>query len=119
MSITITITGSHLDCFTAVELSLASTDAAIQIGRVFERPDGWKCELFADDASRVVPLEELVSHLQKAKEALVPYINRTGVNPPSGLTPATLSFVADDESRWHGDGYEGRMVGSMGSWGFR
>jgi len=92
MSLTITITGNHLDCFTAAELSLVSTDTEIQIGRVFERPDGWKCELFANAAPRVLPLDELVSHLQMAKEALVPYVNRTGVNPPSGLTPVTLSL---------------------------
>jgi hypothetical protein len=59
---------------------------------VFERPDGWRIELFADDAPLDVPLDEFVGHLQKAKEALLPYINRIGTNPPSGLTPAAMSL---------------------------
>jgi hypothetical protein len=108
MSFKITVTGSHLDGFAAAELSWASPNTEVQIGRVFERPDGWKIELFADEAPLDVPLDEFVGHLQKAKEALLPYINRIGANPPSGCPVV----VADDEGRWHGNGYENRMVRS-------
>jgi hypothetical protein len=67
MSFKITVTGSHLDGFAAAELSWASPNTEVQIGRVFERPDGWKIELFADEAPLDVPLDEFVGHLQKAK----------------------------------------------------
>src|SRR5690349_2765768 len=109
MGFAITITGSHLDGFTAAELSWTTADGEWLLGRVYERPEGWAVEIFSDEVSREVPLEALVVHLEKAREALLPYVNRVGLNPPDGLTPAGISLWLMTKSN-------GTAMGSQVKW---
>jgi hypothetical protein len=92
LRIEITITGNPVDGFTAAELSCITGHERRFVGRVFEREHGWHYEIVSTVSSLGISLERLVSEIDKAKEALRPYVNRMGVNPPPGLTMAEFSL---------------------------
>jgi hypothetical protein len=93
VKIEITVTANSVDGFTAAELTCISGDERHFLGRVFEREDGWHYETVMNENSFGILLEPLASDIDKAKEALRPYVNRMGVNPPPGLTMAEFSLL--------------------------
>jgi hypothetical protein len=60
------------------------------VANVYERPDGWKIDLF--QSPQGLDLEECLGAIAFAKERLLEYVNRKGENPPEGLSPAGLSL---------------------------
>jgi hypothetical protein len=60
------------------------------VANVYERPDGWKIDLF--QSPRGMDLEECLRAIASAKERLREYVNRRGEDPPEGLTAAGLSL---------------------------
>jgi hypothetical protein len=86
LRVEITITGSHLDGFTAAELWCITEDEEHFIGRVFEQEDGWHYDLLSSVAELGISHNRFTMEVERAKEALGPYINRKGTNPPTGLS---------------------------------
>ena len=109
MGFTIVVTGNHVEGFTAAELSWTTASGEHQLGRVFERPSGWVFQLFAEDSPRDMPFDDFVDHLRKAREALLPYVNRVGLDPPEALTSAAMSL-------WLMTKADGTAMGSRVEW---
>jgi hypothetical protein len=62
------------------------------IGRVFEQEDGWHYDLLSSVAEIGISHDRFVMEINTAKEALRPYVNRKGTNPPIGLSAAEFSL---------------------------
>ena len=92
LRVEITITGSHLDGFTAAELWCITSDKEHFIGRVFEREDGWHYDLMSSVAELGISHDRFIMEVESAKEALRPYVNRKGTNPPTDLSAAEFSL---------------------------
>ena len=74
------------DGHTSAEVSYGDELIAI----VYERPNGWRADLF--QSPRGIPLPELLAALQSAQTRLSEYVNRRGDNSPEGLTRAAMSL---------------------------
>src|SRR5215831_16280777 len=88
----ITITGSHLDGFTAAVLWCITQDEEHFIGRVFEQDDGWHYDLLSGGSRVGISHDRFILEIERAKEALRPYLNRRGTNPPTELSAAEFSM---------------------------
>jgi len=91
-TVEITITGSHLDGFTAAELWCITQDDRYSLGRVFEQEDGWHYDLLSSVAELGISHDRFIMEIERAKEALRSYVNRKGANPPTDLSPAEFSL---------------------------
>ncbi len=92
LSVRITIAATVLDGFTAAELWCVTDDQEHYIGRVFEQEDGWHYDLPSSVADIGISHEQFIAEVERAKEALHPYINRKGTNPPGELSAAEFSL---------------------------
>ena len=88
----ITITGNDADGFVAAELWRVTEAEVHFIGRVFEREDGWHYELPSSIDVVGMSHDSFIIEIGRAKEALEPYVNRKGTNPPDGLSVAEFSL---------------------------
>jgi hypothetical protein len=85
------ILGNPQTCRTEAEVSRTGTDAGAQIlAVVYESPEGWRVEFETPEVKASDELHEAV--LVAGREALMPYVNRRGESPPSGLTVGGLSL---------------------------
>lgn len=80
------VVGMVDDGYTSAEVYYGDDLVAV----VYERPDGWKTDLFR--SPRGIPLPELLTTLESAKARLSEYANRLGERPPDGMTRAGMSL---------------------------
>ena len=81
----ITIAANVDDGFTSAEIL---RDSRV-IARVYELPTGWRIELVESGAE---PMDALLDAIGRARDSLTHYVNRTGANPPHGLSGPGLSL---------------------------
>ena len=74
------------DPYTSAEVLYGEEIIAI----VYERPSGWKVDLF--QSPRELDLDEFLKAIGAAKERLQEYVNRRGEDQPEGLSAAGLSL---------------------------
>jgi hypothetical protein len=74
------------DPYTSAEVLYGEEIVAI----VYERPDGWKVDLY--QSPRGLGLDECLKAIGAAKTHLLEYVNRRGENQPDGLSAAGLSL---------------------------
>jgi hypothetical protein len=72
---------------TEVEISKGGEFLAI----VYESESGWKTE-YLGTAANNADIPGLSAQVAEARDGLSHYVDRRGLNPPSGLTPEGLAF---------------------------
>lgn len=84
----LTVVGNPDDGFTSIEIS--SSASGDQVARIFELESGWYVELVNPEELRD---QALIDAIVEAKNELLHFVNRKGVQFPDGISRAAASLL--------------------------